>query len=209
MSIPRSARTKEEVVKEFRTAEILEAARRVIGELGYAEASMERIAQEAQISKGTIYLYFENKEALLARAIEHGFDQLMERTRAATRRARGYTAKVREVVRSATEYSLEYRAFFRALAERPDIGPAGDSIASDQLRDNVDGYVRYVAELLERGTRAGEFRDVEPASAARLLLAGVRTMIDQQIREGERPLVHEEVETLLDLFLYGAAAGGR
>ena len=40
-------RTKEEVVKDFRTGEIVQAARRVIGELGFADASMERIAQEA------------------------------------------------------------------------------------------------------------------------------------------------------------------
>jgi AcrR family transcriptional regulator len=209
MSIPRPARTKGEVVKEFRTTEILEAARRVIGELGYNEASMERIAQEAGISKGTIYLYFENKEALFARAIEHGFEQLMERTRAATRRARGHTAKVSEVARSAVEYSLEYLSFYRALAERPDLGPAGSSAASEQLRYYVDGYVRYVADLLERGTRAGEFRGIDSQRAARVLLAGVRTIIDEQIREGQRPLVQEEIDTLLDLFMHGAAAGGR
>lgn len=209
MSIPRPARTKEEVVKEFRTTEILEAARRVIGELGYGEASMERIAQEAGISKGTIYLYFENKEALFARAIEHGFEQLMEKTRAATRRARGHTAKISEVARSAVEYSLEYLSFYRVLAERPDLGPAGRSAASDRLRANVDDYVQYVADLLERGTRAGEFRGINPHQAARILLAGVRTIIDEQIREGKRSLVQEEVDTLLDLFLNGAAAGGR
>ena len=46
-------------------------------------------------------------------------------------------------------------------------GPTGGSIASDRLRSNLDGYVRYVAELLERGARAGEFREIEPTSAAR------------------------------------------
>ena len=45
MATPHTSRTKEEVLKDFRTAEILDAARRVIGELGYADASMERIAQ--------------------------------------------------------------------------------------------------------------------------------------------------------------------
>ena len=51
-----AAKTKDEVVKDFRTGEIVRAARRVIGELGFDEASMERIAHEAGVAKGTIYL---------------------------------------------------------------------------------------------------------------------------------------------------------
>ena len=74
MPLERRAVTKEEVVKDFRTGEIANAARRVIGELGYPEASMERIAQEAGVSKGTLYLYYRNKRALLLTAIEHSFE---------------------------------------------------------------------------------------------------------------------------------------
>ena len=80
-----ATKTKDEVVKDFRTGEIVRAARRVIGELGFDEASMERIAHEAGIAKGTIYLYFRNKEELLAHVAEHGFRELMERARLATR----------------------------------------------------------------------------------------------------------------------------
>ncbi len=45
MSVTRPARTKEADAKDFRTIEILDAARRVIADVGYSDASMERIAR--------------------------------------------------------------------------------------------------------------------------------------------------------------------
>jgi len=96
MAQVRAGRTKEEVLKDFRTGEIVQAARRVIAELGFVDASMERIAHEAGVAKGTIYLYFRNKEELLAQALEdraaHGLD---EKTRGAPRIARAQLAALR------------------------------------------------------------------------------------------------------------------
>src|SRR5258707_5257617 len=50
--------------KQARPSEILDAALKVFAAKGYAAARMEDIAREAGVTKGTIYLYFENKEAV-------------------------------------------------------------------------------------------------------------------------------------------------
>src|SRR5215469_12027017 len=50
--------------KDARPAEILDAALKVFAEKGFAGARMEDIASRAGVTKGTIYLYFENKEAV-------------------------------------------------------------------------------------------------------------------------------------------------
>src|SRR5215510_13473789 len=50
--------------KEARPQEIVKAALSVFAEKGFAAARMEDIAQRARVSKGTIYLYFESKEAV-------------------------------------------------------------------------------------------------------------------------------------------------
>ncbi len=51
-------------------SQILDGARRVFLDAGYEGASMSVIAREAGVSKGTLYVYFENKEALFAAFIE-------------------------------------------------------------------------------------------------------------------------------------------
>ncbi|WP_319407481.1 TetR/AcrR family transcriptional regulator [uncultured Desulfosarcina sp.] len=52
--------------KDRRRQQIMIAARRVIIEKGYGRATMEDIAKEAELSAGTLYLYFKNKEELYA-----------------------------------------------------------------------------------------------------------------------------------------------
>lgn len=62
-------KSKEEVVQEYRVQSIQEAAMRVIGRKGMNDATMADIAKEAGIAKGTIYLYFRDKESLFQELI--------------------------------------------------------------------------------------------------------------------------------------------
>ena len=59
--------TKQAVVEEFRVQEILEATLRVITRSGISGATMQQIADDAGIAKGTIYLYFKNRDELIER----------------------------------------------------------------------------------------------------------------------------------------------
>jgi AcrR family transcriptional regulator len=52
--------------KERRRQQIMVAAKRVFSDRGFTKATMEDIAQEAELSPGTLYLYFKNKEELYA-----------------------------------------------------------------------------------------------------------------------------------------------
>ena len=52
--------------KERRRQQIIVAAKRVFSDKGFNKATMEDIATEAELSPGTLYLYFKNKEELYA-----------------------------------------------------------------------------------------------------------------------------------------------
>jgi AcrR family transcriptional regulator len=71
---------------ENRRQEILNAARKVFFESGYGGASMPRIAEEAELAPGTLYLYFPSKEALYVELLLDGYDILLERLKAAAKR---------------------------------------------------------------------------------------------------------------------------
>ena len=84
------AKSKEEIVQEFRVQSIQEAAIRVISRKGMAAATMQEIAEEAGVAKGTIYLYFRDREELVEKTFETAIGQLHGRLDAALdgRRAR-------------------------------------------------------------------------------------------------------------------------
>src|ERR1700675_1629960 len=79
--------------KQARPSEILDAALKVFAEKGYAGARMDDIAKRAGVTKGTIYLYFENKEAV--------FKTLVRDTIGAT--LAGVTANTRDFQGSAKD----------------------------------------------------------------------------------------------------------
>jgi AcrR family transcriptional regulator len=62
--------------KEQRRTEILEAAERLFFSRGYDDVAMNDIAQEVELNKATLYLYFENKEALFSAIVLRGFARL-------------------------------------------------------------------------------------------------------------------------------------
>jgi AcrR family transcriptional regulator len=56
--------------KDARPSEIIDAAAEVFAQYGYAATNLDRIAELAEVSKGTIYRYFEDKDVLFAKVIE-------------------------------------------------------------------------------------------------------------------------------------------
>lgn len=203
------ARTREQVIRDFRTSEILGAAQRVIGEIGFGDCSMERIAQEAGISKGTIYLYFEGKDALLVEAFKRSFALLLERTRGFARRARGPEAKLRAIVEAALDHSQDQRAFFESLEDWPQLGPGGASLLRENLQPHVEEYLQFVAGQIDRGIRRGVFRRVGPRRAARALLELLRGAIAERLGQAEPRSTAEEAQAIVDMFVNGIGAGER
>ena len=80
-----SARRERE--KRQRRRSILQAAREMFFENGFHHATVESVAERAEVSKGTVYLYFASKESLLAHLLLEGLENLvseLERAHAAT-----------------------------------------------------------------------------------------------------------------------------
>ena len=204
-----ATKTKEEVVKDFRTGEIVRAARRVIGEVGFDVASMERIAHEAGIAKGTIYLYFRNKEELLGHVAEHGFHELMERARPAVAKARGAQPKLVGLIRAALEHTSANRELFRALQERTQHGIERASLLGTKLETQREELLSFVAGIVERGVRSGELRGCDSRRAARFLIESLRGAIVDRYQNPSQPGVEKDAADIVDFFLHGVGATER
>ena len=70
MEAPLSRRERERIQ---RRNEMISAARSIFARIGYAQTTLEEVAELAEFGKGTIYNYFPNKEALFASVLEETF----------------------------------------------------------------------------------------------------------------------------------------
>ena len=107
------AKSKEDVVQEFRVQSIQEAAIRVIARKGMASATMQEIAEEAGVAKGTIYLYFRDREELVEKTFETAIGELHKRIDEALGGDGPFEERLRAVVTAKLRFFSENREFFR------------------------------------------------------------------------------------------------
>lgn len=96
--------------KEQRKTEILDAAERLFFSRRYEDVSMDEIAREVELNKATLYLYFENKEALFAAIVLRGIRILQEK----------YEECMHSRVKGIVKVSLMGQAYYRFSLEHPD-----------------------------------------------------------------------------------------
>src|SRR5258706_13510860 len=105
-------KSKEDVVQEFRVQSIQEAAIRVISRKGMASATMQEIAEEAGGGKGTIYLYFRDRDELVGKTFETALGELHKRIDGALDSEGPFADRLRAVVTAKVYFFNENRTVF-------------------------------------------------------------------------------------------------
>jgi AcrR family transcriptional regulator len=147
---------------------IFEAATKVVGKYGYAEASVARITEQAGVAQGTFYNHFINRQELLDQLLPKiGIDMVrFIRDRTGT----GHAAR-QEIERFAAffDFIREVPEFLRILNEAEFFAPAGHAKHLDNV---ASAYVR----ILQRAREAGSIVDYsdEEFEAVVHMLMGAR-----------------------------------
>src|SRR5436190_14828868 len=102
-----TSKSKEEVVHDFRVQSIQEAAMRVIARKGMTAATMQEIAEEAGVAKGTIYLYFRDRDELVEKTFENAMSQLHARVDAALDTDVPFEEKLRAMLGAVSSFFRE------------------------------------------------------------------------------------------------------
>lgn len=156
---------------EERPRQILEAAREVFGEHGLAASRLDDIAKRAGLSKGTIYLYFPNKEELfremvrqmVVSQIEQGEQSLSAMNGPATDVLSQFLCGYWRFIRS-SQFAPLFRLIHAEIHSFPDLA----RFYADEVIARVH---RLIASIITRGIETGEFRRLDPIVAARMITA--------------------------------------
>src|SRR4026207_967129 len=105
--------TRTDVITEYRRDALLHAATRIFGKYGFDGATMEQIAHDAGVAKGTTYLYYRSKQSIYDAALSRGLAELDRRTHEAVERAPDLHDAIAAFVTARAQYFLEHRDFFR------------------------------------------------------------------------------------------------
>jgi AcrR family transcriptional regulator len=159
-------------VSSARRAQIVEAAIETLAEVGYANASLARIAARLGISKGVISYHFAGKDDLIAEIVS----QVLQRAWAYIQPRIEARTTGPEMLRAYIESHFEFmRDNPKQLSAVVEIVRATIAGAKSPFTGDRDGAVHMLAELLTRFQAAGDLRaDFDPNAMA----IAIRAVID-------------------------------
>lgn len=170
--------------KEARPAELLEAATTLFVEKGYAATRVEEVAALANVSKGTLFLYFPSKEALLKAVVRENIAGRFSEWEAELQDFDGSTP---DLVRHAFNVWLErignthaggiYKLMTSECGNFPEL-------AAFYLQEVIEPGNALIRRILERGIARGEFLPVNVNAALHLIISPMFSYIQWRYSMG-------------------------
>jgi AcrR family transcriptional regulator len=194
-------RTKQQVVSEFRRAEIVDAARKVFARKGYARGIIDAIAREARMAKGTVYLYFRSKKEIYRAVLDHDMEALTKDTIERIEAAAGLKDKILAFTLARLENAEEKKEFFRIM----DIESGGLAFTRAQYRDWLRDPILRLASAIEDAVRCGEIRQVPAEPVAWMIADMTRGTIQRRLIGYGNPPPREDAQLIVS-FTWAALA---
>ena len=195
----RSSDRKQKLVGELRRGEILAAARKVFGARGYEAARMEEIARAAKLAKGTLYLYFDSKDAIYQATIRQALAELGKLTAEQMAAEAEVAGKIRAFIRVRMAYWHEQQTLYRVIL----------TLGHEQRRRSIAFQresVEMLAGTLADGARLGQIPAQDFVAAAWTVMDAIRGVNERRIYSEGRPV--EEDTRFLTEFVLAALQGG-
>jgi AcrR family transcriptional regulator len=207
MQCPFDTKPRWERRKDARPQELLAAALDLFVERGFASTRLEDVAKRAGVSKGTLYLYFTNKEELFKAVVR---DSIVPVIGAAEDSIAGFEGHSADLLRSvivdwwqrlgATKASGITKLIMAEAGNFPDI-------ASFYQEEVIARGTNMIASMLNRAVARGEFRPIDVTIMTQVLIAPMLMLMTWKHSVGPCDQAHLDPLAFLDAFLEMALHG--
>ncbi len=195
-------RARSQAISEFSCESILAAARTVFARHGFAAASVDLIAQEAGVAKGTLYLYYSSKAAIYYQAVIAGLHELAAETLDSLSADLPVSQKLRRLFEMRLRYFEDRAGFFRIYnAELGTLGQGAVQIRQEYRRLFDQQVDRLEAEL-RAAMRAGAVRKINARQVALAVLDLSHGIVQRRL-EGPPDRAVEDIDAVLTVLLRG------
>ncbi len=160
---------KRQVVAEFRRSEILSAATKVFGSKGFEGTRMDDIAAEADLAKGTVYVYFQSKDEIYEAVVEQVVTEIVALTEQQVALATDFAGRLRAYIAVRLSYWREKQSLYNR------------KLILKCMRQVVDHLTTMFSDAAERG----EIPKQDFEAAAWALMDMIRGL-------QERRMIHHE-----------------
>lgn len=152
-----------------RRQEILQAAARAFRRDGFHEATLDGIAEELLVTKGSLYYYFENKEAILLALHERALEQAMAGLDQALTEQPTATGRLGRIIEGHLQVIFEELQSSGLVLDLSGLSPEHHQAISARWKD----YEIRLRGIIEDGVQSGEFVPCQPELVTAAILGSI------------------------------------
>jgi len=186
--------------------EIIDAAIRVFAQKGFFYATLDEVAQEAEFSKSTLYLYFENKEDLLYNIIMEktaAFTQILQETLSGTS---GFKQELTALFVRFAEVSFSEKDLLSLImAQHAANFKALSPINAKELHSAHGAFYDIIQKRVTSACGKDELRKLDPRTITGLIHGSLEHMMITRWNYESPEQLKQGVETYIDIIFNGIA----
>ena len=182
--------------------EILDKALKLFTEQGFHNVSMQQIAEASEFAVGTLYNFFESKEALFDELIKRSGERIIDTLMVIVEAPGTEVERLTRFIRHTPVLLEENAAFIKLYVT--ELGTRGAKLSSQRDKENYDAVLNVKLEqLLEDGMRKGLFRRVDPVIAVKAIISTIETLAFEIADQFDKAAATEMFEKVEQLFVGG------
>jgi TetR/AcrR family transcriptional regulator len=167
--------------KEYRKMQILEAGEKLFLKKGFENVTMDDIAKECELSKGTLYLYYKSKDELFYTLILKGIEILISMFREGIKNAGNFQEKMNSLGVQYLKFYEQYPSYYKMvnyMGDHKSIKRDGLAELEKALIQKNNEIWKINVELFQEGIKRGIFKnDFDPFEFSITLWASSNGMI--------------------------------
>ena len=175
--------------KQQRRADILSAAKEVFFAKGLESATMDEIADKAEYSKGTLYLYFQSKEDLYLSLLDKGNQIFYSMLRKAIKPDESAEQRLKKAADVYYRFYNDYTQYFMIMISLQQGHFVNHNVSEDLYRSCMNqgmAILHLIEQVVQDGVDNGEFKNVDPWVMTLLLMStaeGIFCLIREKIHK--------------------------
>lgn len=177
---------------------------RVVARKGIRDVTVQEIADEAGVAKGTVYIYFQSRDEILSRTMDSATDELLVKLAAACKSCSSFREILEQRVRTQLQHFDENRDFFRMYLAMSE--PLGEKRLKQH--PTYQTYLAQLQKLIREAIARGEVRTENVDRLAITIAAVTREIVLNRIIEREPPPIEKDVKFAVDFITRGISATG-
>ncbi len=183
-----------------REQQILEAAEEAFSSYGYHGAEMDRIAEMAGVSKGTIYYYFEDKKSLFLKTLANGLESVLARIRDSLKNCQGPVEKLQIAMETYLTYFEDHERLYQIIYQHRSLFK--EAFKPDQHKKFLP-HIELFQEIITEGTGQNKFRKIEPSLAAWSVVGVMHAAIHRWMVTGCRQNLNRDLSFIREFIFNG------